>query len=85
MKGKSKIEKLTRLEQREVEQGGTHQCGIRSIYSQSTIVKDEVTAAKQGLNKTTSIEVFEPSLAIIDTMTPIATNSPSSERGKAKS
>ena len=44
-----------------------------------------MAAAKQGLNTTTPTEVLEPYMAVIDMMTPIATNDPSSERGKAKS
>ena len=42
-------------------------------------------ATKQGLNKTAPTKVVKPSLAVIYMTTLIATNSPSSERGKSKS
>ena len=70
------------MEQREVDQGGTHQLGIISFYSQSIIVKGKVAATNQGLNTTTPTEVVVQSLAVIYMMTLIATDSPISERDK---
>ena len=39
----------------------------------------------QGLNTTTPTEVVEPYMSVIVTMSPIVTDSPSSERGKSES
>ena len=44
-----------------------------------------MAAAKQGLNTIMPTELVEPSLAIIDMTTLVATDYPSSERGKEKS